>query len=479
MDYLNQMTIKIRMVLSFVFILLFFIAFTVFSITEMNLLGGLTETLYGHPLKVSNAALRAKGGVIRMHRSMKDVSMSRTETEIETAIQTVKSQEKLVYQNLDIVKRRILGQEGKDLVLEAIELFSQWKPIRVEVQQLTLQGNPEAAMKITRTTGADHVNRLEQKMQELTDYATDKADGFIGEARALQQRVLRNTALFITAAILLSLAIAFIVTKSILSNVSALKKTMGEVTRTGNLAKSELGGKNEISDMAGDYNRLVDRLQDQFWIKEGQNSLRDAMSGDLTYEDLLANCTHFVSRYVGACAGALYVCDDAQSSCELKASYAAVVGKHFSRRFAPGEGIVGQVAVEKKAILLKDIFEKDVLVKTGTAQAPPRSIYAIPLLYEKNLFGVLEVATFEEITPLKMEYMNLISPIISASMYTALQREQIKRLLESELAKNEELQAQAEELHSQSEELQASSQELQEQNSELTVQRQRLRRPTA
>ncbi len=73
----------------------------VFAIIKMNDLGELTSTLYEHPLKVSNAALKAKAGVIRMHRSMKDLSMSDTEMEIHQAIQTVQSEEKVVYQNLD------------------------------------------------------------------------------------------------------------------------------------------------------------------------------------------------------------------------------------------------------------------------------------------------------------------------------------------------------------------------------------------
>ncbi len=476
MDFLNKMTIKGRMVLSFALILLFLIVFAVFSITEMDQLGGLTETLYDHPLKVSNAALEAKAAIIRMHRSMKDVSKSRTETELHTTMVRVQSDEKLVSMNLGIVKGRILGQEGKNLVHEAAKLFAEWKPIRVQVQELTLKGNHEEAAQITGTTGADLVLHLEERMSELTAYAIHKAAGFMGEARAVQQRVLINTGIFIGVAILLSLVIAFFVTKSILSNVSALKKTMGEVTRTGDLIKSELGGKNEISDMAKDYNRLVDRLQAQFWLKDGQNSLRDEMVGDLAYEDLVTKCTRFISRYVRACTGALYGWDEKRSACELQASYAFVEGKHFARRFAPGEGIVGQVAIEKRPILLKDISEKDHLVQTGTINAPAKSIYAVPLVYEGNLYGVLEVATFEELPPLSIEFMDIIRPIISTRMHTTLQGEQIKYLLKSEQEKNEELQAQTEELqaqteelHSQSEELRVTSEELQEQNTELAL----------
>jgi len=223
--------------------------------------------------------------------------------------------------------------------------------------------------------------------------------------------------------------------------------------------------------MARHFNRLVDRLQGQFWLKDGQNSLSEEMAGDLTYEDLVIKSTHFISRYVGACAGALYAYDKKRSLCELKASYAFVEGKQFSSEFGLGEGIVGQVAVEKKPILLEGITRVEALGKTGTVNEPPKNIYAVPLLYEEGLYGVLEVATFEEINPLKIEFLNMAAPMISTSLYSALQGVQIKSLLESTQKANEELAAQAEELQSQAEELQQTSDELQEQNTELEAQR--------
>ena len=474
MDLLNRITIKGRIILSFGLALLLFIVFTVFSIIEINELGELTSLLYQHPMKVSNAAIEAKTGVIRMHRSMKDLSMSRTQMDIHQAIQTTQSEEKFVCQNLDIVKNRILGKEGKELVHEVIELFAGWEPIRVEVELLTIKGDRKAAEHITRTRGADYAVRLERKMMELTSYATNKADGFMEEARVVQQRVLRNTIIFISATILLSLLIAYLITKSILSNVSTLKETMSEVTKTGILVKSEITGENEISDMALHFNRLVDRLQGQFWLKEGHASLGEEISGDLTYEDLVKKSINFISRYVDACAGAIYSYDEKRFVCELKASYAFVEGKYLSSEFGLGEGIVGQVAIEKKSILLKDIAAKDALGKTGTINEPPKNIYAIPLLYEKGLYGVLEVATFEEISPLKIEFLNIAAPIIATSLYTALQGMRIKNFLSSTQKANEELKAQAEELQSQTAEIHATSEELQEQNVELKLQKQQI-----
>ncbi|MBF0233135.1 MAG: response regulator [Desulfamplus sp.] len=464
MDFINNITIKSRMVLSFVLVLIFFIAFSMYTISQMNELGELTSNLYEYPLQVTNAAQKANTGVIRMHRSMKDVSMSTTEMDLHQAILTVQEEEKRVYQNLEIVKSRILGEEGKALAKETIDLFAGWKPIRDEVAQLTMQGDREAAGRITREKGADYVFNLERKMMELTAYAINKADGFMEDARAVQQHILWSRIIFIVAAILLLLLITTLITKSILTSVSGLKDTMSKVTETGTLIKSELAGKNEISDMAQHFNRLIDKLQDQFWLKDGQASLNEEMSGELTYEELVTKIINFISCHVGACAGALYAYDNKRSVCELKASYAFVEGKHLSSEFGLGEGIVGQVAVEKKPILLKNITREDTLVKSGTVSEPPRNIYAFPLVYEKELLGILEVATFEEINPLKVEFLKMAAPIISTTLYTALQGKQIQTLLESTQKANEELQAQ-------SEELQQTSEELQQQNVELEQQR--------
>ncbi len=471
MDFINNITIKSRMVLSFAFVLIFFIVFAVFAIIGMNKLGELTSTLYEHPLKVSNAAQKAKAGVIRMHRSMKDVSMSTTEMELHQAIQIVQAEEKRVYQNLEIIKNRILGKEGKALVNETIDLFAGWKPIRIEVQQLTIQGDREAAGRITREKGADYVFNLERKMMELTAYAINKADGFMEQTNGVQSGVLRNTIISIAAAILLSFLIITLITKSILTSVSRLKNTMSEVTQTGTLIKSKLAGNNEISDMARDFNRLIDRLQGQFWLKDGQTSLNEEMVGELSYEELVTKIINFISRYADACAGAFYSFDEKRSVCKLTASYAFVEGRHFSSEFDLGEGIVGQVALEKKPILLKGITSEEALVKSGTVSEPPRNLYAFPLVYENKLLGILEVATFEEITPLKVEFLEMTAPIISTTLYTALQGEQIQTLLESTQKANEELTAQAKELQAQSEELQQTSEELQQQNVELKQQR--------
>ncbi|MFH0724803.1 MAG: ATP-binding protein [Pseudomonadota bacterium] len=481
MGWLDAISIKHRMIFSFALVLLSFIGFTVFSIARMNTMGELTETLYDHPLKVTNAAIEAKAGVLRMVIGMKELSLPASDVEVTVAFHETLSEEKRVYEYLNIVKERILGPEGKALIQEAISVFAGWKPVRMEFQQLVMRGDREAAHRFTDQNGADYALLLDRKMDELAAYANKKADGFMAEATAVRKRIVVHTMIAIGLVALLSCLITYLVIQSIDSSVSSLKDTMSSVTVTGTLIKSNLSGNNEIADMARHFNQLVDRLQDQFWFKNGQNAFNEALAGDLDREALAARGIHFISRYVDACAGVLYSHDANNSLCRLEASYAFVEGNHLPRECGLGEGIVGQVASERKPILLKGITREDALGKTGTVSEPPRSIYAVPLLHEGGLIGVLEVASFQEMRAAQIEFLNLAAHIFSTTLHVAAQQAQIKNLLEVTQRDKEaltvqarELQAQAEELTQQSEELRQASAELQGQNTELEYQSRQL-----
>lgn len=89
------------------------------------------------------------------------------------------------------------------------------------------------------------------------------------------------------------------------------------------------------------------------------------------------------------------------------------------------------MAVEKSPILLTNITREEAVGTTGTVSEPPKSIYAIPLLHEKELYGVLEVASFEEIDNVKREFLDSSANNIAVSLFTASQNEQVKGLLES------------------------------------------------
>ena len=417
MNPLTNLTIKTRLIGAFSFVLVLFVIFGVFSLNEIQRLGGLTRTLYDHPLQVSNAALKASMGLIKMHRSMKDVASSLNQTDRSRAARMVDEAEEAVYENLSLINQQILGSEGKALVAETERKFAGWKPIRDEVFNLALNKEHEAE-KLSKGKSAQYVAMLERQMLALTTYARSKADGFMANAESLQQTTTWHTILYIALVALAAGLVAFFLINSILGNLNSLNRAMTPQGDLDTLTRAQLQGRNEIVDLAAHFNKLLDRLEEQLWRREGLNQLNQQLSGAGSLDDLTSRAVSCVSRYVAGCAGALFSFDAESGCCDLMASYAFVEREFLSHSFKLGEGVVGQVALEKSPILLRNIKPSQAEGVSGTASEPVQNLYALPLLYESGLYGVLEVGSFNSLGPVKLEYLDAAARIIGAAMFT-------------------------------------------------------------
>jgi len=222
--------------MSFLLIIVLFLSFGIFTIKGLFTLGHLTRTIYEHPLVVSNAALNAALNITKMHRSMKDAVLANFPDEIEAALMAVAENEQKVYQQLDTIRKDILGEEGQALEKKNRQLFVNWKPIREEVVRFLKSGNKKDAILITKTKGADHVAKLENKMLDLTSYAREKATGFLEFAETSQSGLEKIIVILTLIGIFLSVIIAFFATyrvlkaeKVILDEKNKLQKALDEI----------------------------------------------------------------------------------------------------------------------------------------------------------------------------------------------------------------------------------------------------------
>jgi hypothetical protein len=451
--------------------LLFFLAFGLFSLHGMRALDNLTWKLYSHPFQVSNAALRAGINVYKIQSGLQQAILARSDSEIAVAAQEIREAEAKAYENLDVIRDKILGEAGQALERENREMLNAWKQVRREVLELVQKGDKAAAITLTLGLENELLRQLENKMLELRDYARGKATGFMENSRKQQQEINRNTIIFFALATLLAFLFGCFLIRSPLSDLAALQGTMAAIARTGRLEKSTVAGANEVADMAAHFNGLVDRLQSQFWLKDGLAALNHEVGGDRDANQIGAGGLNFISRYVGACAGGFYAYDPAEARWELQAPYAQGEGTYLAPRFKAGEGIVGQVAADRKPIFLSGITREEALAHSSTVSEPPRSLYALPLLYQGELSGVMEVASFAGIDTGQQEFLDAAAHILAVSLHAAIQKDRIRGLLKAAQEANEELAVMNEELQAQSEEMQAQTEDLQAQTQELERQR--------
>lgn len=260
---------KNKNVLIVSYIAIIFLFFTSGILTYLGLreVTKITQKIYSHPLVVSNASITAAYNITKMHRSMKDVVLSKSFKEAERHLARVASYEKIVYSQLDLVKTKILGKEGQMLEAETRQLFIDWKPIREEVVMLFETGDHAAAIDITKEKGADHVVHLEDKMIELNAYARNKANEFFTHAQLQGANIGKIDIIIIIIGISISIMIAMFTTITIMKSNNILLAQRNELQKTLDEIKTLQGiipicsYCKEIRDDEGSWKKLEEYIQ--------------------------------------------------------------------------------------------------------------------------------------------------------------------------------------------------------------------------
>jgi PAS domain S-box-containing protein len=148
---------------------------------EINVLYGLNQKLYRHPFTVSNAVLRIENNIVKMQRNMKDLVLAGTPEDIRRYAFEIEKLELEALQDFTIIRERFLGDPKSQLA--ALRKYQQWKPIRQEVLERLSQGRKKEAIVITRGKGDNHVDSILLAMNDLHNFAQNKAATFYSEAR--------------------------------------------------------------------------------------------------------------------------------------------------------------------------------------------------------------------------------------------------------------------------------------------------------
>jgi transcriptional regulator with GAF, ATPase, and Fis domain len=117
-------------------------------------------------------------------------------------------------------------------------------------------------------------------------------------------------------------------------------------------------------------------------------------------------------------------------------------------------------------------------IKSGLGNSSPRYLILVPLIYQKKLFGVLEIASFKKIEKHHIEFVEKVGENIAASLLTTKINQQTQTLLKESTDQSERLAQQEEEMRQNMEELMATQEEMnrkdREQQAEIAELKERL-----
>jgi signal transduction histidine kinase len=154
---------------------------------------------------------------------------------------------------------------------------------------------------------------------------------------------------------------------------------------------------------------------------------------------------------------------------KLFSAYAYNQELNMAKEFALGQGLVGQVAVEKERILLNNVPKEYIKIGSGLGEASPASVIVLPVLFEKEIKAVIELASFGTFSEIHLDFLSQLTESIGIVLNTIETNSRTEQLLEQsqsltdELRRtNEELQDKAHLLAKQKEEVETKNKEVEE-----------------
>ncbi len=209
------------------------------------------------------------------------------------------------------------------------------------------------------------------------------------------------------------------------------------------------------------------------WASDGLTDFNELLRQNADNIDRLTlSIVRHITTFLNANQAGLFLINDTDSNdihLELIATYAYDHERKKTKKIYLGEGLVGTCAVEKSTVYLEDIPEGYLSINSGLGGASPRSLLIVPLKVEDQIFGVIEIASFNKFKKHEIEFVEKVTESISSTLSMAKINSQTSMLLEKSQRQAEEMVTQEEEMRKNFEQVYADKEKSMRKEAEMSA----------
>ena len=261
------------------------------------------------------------------------------------------------------------------------------------------------------------------------------------------------------------------------TQVRAIAEVATAVTK-GDLTRSiTVEAQGEVAALSNTINEMIRNLRDttqknteQDWLKTNLAKFSRMLQGQRDLTNVGRMVLSELCPVVEAQHAEFYVLEadeEAKAQLTLLASYASDGQDARGKRVALGQGLVGQCALEKQKVLIGNLPPDYIRISSGLGSAAPRSVLVLPLIFEGQVRGVLELASLGGFNPAHQAFLEQLTESIGIVLNTIEANMRTEGLLKQSQSLAQQLQTRQQQLQNTNEELQEKARLLAHQNQEV------------
>jgi signal transduction histidine kinase/DNA-binding response OmpR family regulator len=299
----------------------------------------------------------------------------------------------------------------------AAALFDQAVANSRAIRAATAVGNNDKAMELTRETFDSEMRSSRQSLTYLADQLHATVDEQSGELTVKTHRTILITWIVILLGLAASFIIAlFIVHVEVVRAVSLFRTRILDVAEGRlDLPIANLDRPNEIGEMSRALQVLQVAAREQemlAWVKAEVATTTERLQSAEDFPTFATILLSKISEALDLLYGAFYLSDENRICFSRVGAFAMNVSME-PREFALGEALVGQAAVERRALRIVSGPDQFLQVSTGVGAVTPSCVLFVPVMNQDDVLAIIELATSAPMSARQQALIDALLPTVA------------------------------------------------------------------
>lgn len=462
----------------------FFLLIIILSVVLMTMFNQITVNMNVVVKELSERVRMTssmKYEILNTDRELKDL-MSSPPDELLTKFTNEMEQSRLrLNTGIEYFKKMDTGEHSQELVLKFKTLYETYDAMQHQIMTLKKADKKDEYEKLLWYDAKQLRERMLQLLDLLQTVQEQKMKDELYRSRETYNFAVKMVYSYIFIGLFIGIGLSVWLIRSMTKNLNKVTSVMTSAAFSSGtqLPRIEMNSKDEIGAIAEAFNGMAQALEQRTREEEGlkeraqEHSWLNTKIAEVAtmfpeFNDLRTLGQLFLAKVapmVGASYGVFYIKEGngEQQTLQKHASYAFDRENAGMDHFRFGEGLVGQCAAENRTMLLTQIPDDYIKIRSGVGMSSPENIILLPAEFEGEVLAVIELASFKRFSPLQQKLLHELMSRIGVTISSIENRMQVEKLLQESQALTEELQSQSEDLQLQQEELRTTNEKLEEQ----------------